>query len=505
MIASTIASSILRSSLEELVNVDTHDELHIFIVKFLHDRINQPIKDEGLLVKEIYETVHSFLFSKDYDSVESLIDALKKFKVTTKHKDPSLKLVMLVDHEGQKQLILRVPNVADKSRDVKDHLAFYIYFASRILCISTDHIKVHMDDELGNVVSLPVQTKQGLERLIATSLSQTGLVGGSNHKVNDYSGPCASYVAALRYLTIYSPFYRPINKKKCCNLQIIKDTIDNDLGLKNPGVTDFTKNFVRQVLATATSHSGALPASFYKVAKTENKVSTLEGILAKLGYYPLVPSIQKVIKLSTISFETDAKGVPMKIIDTPKENVLNRNQEHMMAVKLLLPLITEDKQVSLKDQTKKPLLYLTEPSREFFKAAAEQVKLVNTGYAFVSSYQNKKKNKTNLKHVMNAQGHAARDSDSNLKFQDRTGKVYLKYGDIPISLRNHLENLLRRKSSTKKRKRDTESHNSMETDEAKAESVPGTAVVPFKGKDSSWENPKKKKKSRLKTLDSSVM
>jgi len=193
------------------------------------------------------------------------------------------------------------------------------------------------------MVHLPVYTKRSMDNLLASARSSTGLVGARTYTQETFKGPCGAYLAAIKYLNKNQPYIRAIRKKGSCNLQILKNVVDIDMGLKEPGISDFTRNLLRQIFAYATSEEGTLPASFYKVCKSENNVKTSDGVLAKLGYLPLIPSVEKVIKVSTTEISRDTTtGLPVKLLPYPKECVLRHNQEFYMGVKLLLPLVYDD-------------------------------------------------------------------------------------------------------------------------------------------------------------------
>jgi hypothetical protein len=194
----------------------------------------------------------------------------------------------------------------------------------------------------------------------------------------------------------------------------------------------------------------SFPASFYAAARSENDKTSSEGLLASLGYVKMIPSINKVKFVSTQNFEKDESGKPIKVDRTNKEQ-LKPDQEFHSACKLVLPLMSKRDDVSIADQLKKPELYLTNKSHEFYKRHGELVDAYSKAYAISSAHAKGKTKKTKLVHVMNEVGKVARLVDKKLQYQDAEGNTYASYMELRYSYRKALEKLFNRIRSPKKR------------------------------------------------------
>jgi len=249
------------------------------------------------------------------------------------------------------------------------------------------------------------------------------------------------------------PYYRKLSKAST-HLQLLRDACNTAMCAKQPGIDEYAKDFVIQVLEIMTSEEMTrFPASFYAVAKSENNVKTTEGILASLKYISIIPKVDKVIHVSTRCFEYDKSGQPIKVdgIEEGKEGP--NNLQFHAAVKLLLPMLNKDSETKLKLQINNPDKYLTEKTQAFYKQNASHVDAITKAYAYSSSFNKnkKKKGKTRLVHVSNEINKVSREIVRALPYQDARGKTYASYMDIRHSYRKILENLLKRKESPRKK------------------------------------------------------
>jgi hypothetical protein len=293
-------------------------------------------------------------------------------------------------------------------------------------------------------------------------------------------------------LTKYQPFYRKRSKKECTTLQELKDVLDEAFGLRVQNTPELVKDFIRQVLNIAVSERNKLfPAPYYAVVKALNKSNSSEGLMANLGYTCIVPSVDKVIKLTTATFKS-VDGVAKEIIPMPKEEqTLNRDSEFVMGAKLLLPYLTLSSEENLKKQLKAPMMGVSVQARDFWKQQSTSVDELNRAYAFLSA---KDKKKTKPVHVQNAQGKASRYVSSNMPFMDASGNKYQEYMDLDIGYRRVLEKLLKRKFSPGKRKERTgaASDEIMDIDQGQS---PESAPSPKKQKNKTRSDKSQSRKS----------
>jgi hypothetical protein len=238
----------------------------------------------------------------------------------------------------------------------------------------------------------------------------------------------------------------------------LRDACNSELGVGTPGLDEYAKDFVIQVLEILTSDEmNRFPSSFYAVAKSENDVKTTEGILASLKYVSLFPKVDKVIHVATQWFEYDENGQPKSVEKLEEGEEASQNLQYQAAVRLLLPLINKRDDVSLKEQIARPDKHLTKETQTFFKKNAVHVDSLTKAYAYSSSYHKKGKKKTRLVHVSNEINKVSREITRALPMQDSSGEQYGSYMEIRYSLRKFLEKLLRRRRSPRKRKEDDDS------------------------------------------------
>jgi len=267
---------------------------------------------------------------------------------------------------------------------------------------------------------------------------------------NGFKGPMPALLAAMRVLKKNLSLYKRMSKKSC-HLQILRDAIENEIGTKSPGFDKFVRSLLLQTFSQMTApEQGFFPASFFAVAKSENVFTSTEGFLAKLGYVQLIPSLNKVKYVCTQKFEKDDDGKPTSVSYQVKEG-LTHDQEFHSAVKILLPMISKRDDVSIEEQLKRPEIYLSDQSREFYKKHADLVDSFNKTYAYSSAYAKKSSKKTKLVHVMNEVGKVSRLVDRKLDYVDANGKTVKSYMELRLTYRRAMEKLLNRPKSPSKR------------------------------------------------------
>eukprot|EP00537_Pseudo-nitzschia_pungens_P002917 CAMPEP_0172370892 /NCGR_PEP_ID=MMETSP1060-20121228/40256_1 /TAXON_ID=37318 /ORGANISM="Pseudo-nitzschia pungens, Strain cf. cingulata" /LENGTH=479 /DNA_ID=CAMNT_0013096345 /DNA_START=86 /DNA_END=1525 /DNA_ORIENTATION=+ len=453
--------------------------------KSIVDRLFTRLTDKESLITDVYDGLINISTGKEYSNVDSLKDAFNKFKISKTKGNRPKRLVTLTTSAGVRKLSLRVPDVDDASKNIKENLAQYVHFACKVLSIDSSHVTLFMDKEVGSTCRLAQPVKLALQHMVAASDSITGLVGSKSAELKPFKGPAQCYLVAIRILNRNSSLCKPAKRKSACNLNKLKDMLDTLMGLNIQGVEDFAKNFIRQTFALATTLESALPSSFYVATKSENNVTSTEGILAALGYMPICPSVNKLSKIATARIQHDEEGVARKVVLPKDKTLLNRDNAHLAAFKLMLPMISEDQRIGLKEQTKHPEKYLSESSKKFYVENSEFVASGNKTYAILSSSLKTGKKKTTPKHVQNALGEATRKIANGLIFQDRGGNQYPTYMDVPVSLRHHLEKLTKRKLSRAKRDRGDESDSEDDIDMAISRAIVGSPSGDPKGSSSS--------------------
>jgi len=408
------------------------------------------IPDEGLLLRQTVDTMLLTVNATSYLSVEELSAAFNSFKVATKEREPSTKVIEIV----QDTLYIRIPDVREKSDQVKTQLASYIYFAKILLNKSDQNTKILIDKEnLGDVCALSLHTKLTMEQFIASARSVTGYTGARSQKFE--SGLIAtpqSLLVAMRVLNKHAGMYKKYHKRPT-TLQLMKDCLDASFGLKDPGVSKFAVLFIKQTLALATRANARLPSTYGNVLRRDNNCKSDESILAKLGYVRVNADPNKVIKITKLKYTVGDKGKVKEIhlLPSNSEGVAQDKIFHS-AVKMLLPYLQKTSGETHKSQLNKCDLDLSIDSRKFYLDHAKSVDSFHRAYAFFSAHQRDKK-KTSAGAVIAAVTKAANDS-VNLPYVTRSGTKYDSYMELKYSYRQFLEKLLGRKASPAKRKAD---------------------------------------------------
>jgi hypothetical protein len=440
--------------------------------------IMSTIPEVGLLRKGIVNNLLLFLHSAQYQSVTELNDAFRSFMIAPKSKEPDIKVVEVIADK----VYIRIPNVLQKSSDVKQALANYIFFVKILLQKDDQHTYIVVDqDNLGDVCPLSVKTKNAMDELIASARSATGLVGGKTFKFDSgFQCPASGLLVALRTLNKHSPLYKKLAKKPTTS-QLLKDSLNSHFGLKEPGVSKFAQLLIKQTFLWATKSNSRLPAGYTACVKSENNCTSSEGIMAKLGFVRINPDVNKVIKVSKMCYRTGENGVVTEVSQPTQDQVMLPHDKHYLsAVKMVLPFLSESPKLNLKTQLSRSDKDLTIKSRGFYLNHSKQVNSYGRAYAFYSAcLKNKKKTKPSA--VIAACSKAANDSAA-LPLTDSNGNTYNEYMDLHVSLRRFLEKLLGRHPSPAKRKREIDSESDSEVDDAISEATHAEEMTEASGR-----------------------
>jgi hypothetical protein len=337
-----------------------------------------------------------------------------------------------------------------------------------------DQCRIVIDSEnLGDTCHMSVKTKNAFDEIIASARSSTGLIGGKTFKFESgLQGPASSLLAAIRLHSKNSSVYKKIHKKPT-TLQILKDSLNNFFGLKEPGVSEFAQLFIKQTLSLAVRKGSRLPAAFSLGLKSENKVSSDEGLMAKMGYGRVNVDVNKVVKVSKLQYTTNSDGRVTSVSQPPKEtNDLPHDKHYHAAVKMLLPYVVKSKKVTLKAQLNKSDSDLSIDARALYLKRSKQVDSYGKAYAFLSSHVKDKK-KTKAASVVAAATQAA-NSCVNDTYINKKGHEVKSYMDLKLTYRRFFETLLGRRKSPPKRKSapDEEDLKQEENDKSESSETP---------------------------------
>jgi hypothetical protein len=457
----TIRDALARKAVEDIFNegildkARNSDEYEDIIQTRLYDVFTEGFPNWGPFLRKVIDLTTSLIDAEPYTDVQALTDAFAKFKVVDKTQDQRESFVEVLRSSGDEIVIITLPDIREAPTDVRESTAYYVNFIKSMLGIKDVNVRLRFDKKLGNVLKNPAPVQSMCDKLLAAQRSSSGQVGLRTIQYpSGFKGSLVGCICAQRVLKKYLGVFKK-KSSKATNLQILRDAAKHAFGFQSPGADPYIMALILQTIALMTNEDRQyFPAAFYKACKDDNGVKSNEGILDRLGYSRLLPVPQKVKYVSQQRFETDKKGKPTKAIPLGKE-LLPRNQEFYASVKVLLPLIKQDNNVSLSDQMKNPETHLTDSSQLFFKDKAECVDAIGKAYAFSSCFAKGKTKKTKLVHVANEVGKSARLVDRRItEYQDAAGNTYSDYMNIRYPLRKFIEEFLHRHKSAPKRHRD---------------------------------------------------
>jgi len=393
----------------------------------------------------------------------------KSFSTMTLSTKRDLKKVLVVTTEGpDKVLSVRVPNIPEADTGGIDNLGYLLHFASHMLGISKDHVRVVPEPSLGNSLPLPSTLNKSLAGILAATQTTHGAFAGDVYTFE--TGFKANLVEVLGAVWILrhnsgkfrnKPSYRKKDGKslipKLVTLEILKDKFNEQLGLKAPGLHPFLRTFLLNVLAEVVKErNSAFPTCFIDACKRRNNVQNSEGVLAHLGYVPCTPTSYKILNvlLSKVEEENNkCTKISSMNFDANQGTVDQLDyREFRAAACMLLPLIDPMDSKPMKSQIAvSPLAVTSKITLEIYnedphRAATDAL---NLAYAVKQSVLAKNKN------ASPAQYKTVRDSlvckFNTPVLKDRRGAIYPTFKEVPKHIRDFLSNLLHKKIEGNKR------------------------------------------------------
>jgi hypothetical protein len=405
------------------------------------------------------------------------IDRLAKALVElSTNKESQLPIVVLAHVESERVITVRVPMINTDNHGQMDNLGFFLKFGQKILGIKASNIRVVPDKDVGEEVLLPTNLNKTLTNVMGSVETSKGLYAGEVQKYpTGFEGNLVELLGAIKILkeNITSVRKKPGRKDKAgkmhkspvVTLNDLQERVNVLLNLKQEGMAPWIVHYLKAVLGECTKYTSTFfPGCFKHAVKERNKVSTNEGILAKLGYVSVVPPTQKLratilSRVKVTSVEKDGKkSNRYSILEwSEKENsefTQTDFTEFRAGVCTLLPKI-EPLKGNFKEQISKDVISeKREKVVATYNKEATIVDELNTAYAIKSALDSKKKG-VKSEHFLQARSRFI-NSTANKPFVDATGREYKLYRDIPENVREYLQKFLHRKISAEKRKPDNE-------------------------------------------------
>jgi hypothetical protein len=418
------------------------------------------------------DTVNSWISivkAKPAEQEGSLSEALSKYKTSVSKGEPTKKLFTFLTKDGARKLYIRIPNIHDKPKDLKDQMAMYIDFTAKCACLTTNEIYLIVDPELP-LPALPVKVRNKMRSIVASIKSQSGQIDLTEISLSDkVKTTLPGVIACLASLTKYFGYVRKC-RSDACNLEVLKNALDLGFGLKEPGTSPFPIMWIRQTLSLITGLDSGLPSNFYKVARDTLKVKSIEGILFRLGYKPIQPSLAKIVALANLTFSEERKAddeVHLNMEQLKPKDLVPIDKTYIGLVKFITPNLSLNDKSSLKNQVNRPIRGISHKAREFYVKNINSRSDLDKAYAIVASAtRDKPSDKTKPSHCKNAIGKLVNGINThNENFMDYDGTSYKSYNDLPHEWRSHLQKLLKRRTLEAKpsdRKREASDEVSLE-------------------------------------------
>jgi hypothetical protein len=432
---------------------------------FFLEIFHTPIPDEGRMKSRLMSKLVLLTQATSYKDVAELTKAFESFKIIDKkEKETDEPLFLLRYVEDKPHLIIRFPDVRQQNENVKAHLGSYCEFFCSLLCVPRDNLMIDLDDHLGQDLKMPAEVNSSMKQCLTAAQTLTGSVGGKDLKFLGLHTNVPGLIFVLKTYNKISGVFRKSTKQAVTH-NVLVNALNTAFGLNSRNANPFIVRLFKEFFRLLTSiHSRSLPASFAKYVKDRNKIKSREAIMIKLGYCTIIPPVSKVIEISTARFTvvaSDKKKSVISFTEKQKDQEPLTHDKHFSAgVKMVLPLLHDcgsskaADTVRAKAQLRIKDSEMTSGTRDIYLAKIQLVDSVSKTYAILSAGKDPKKKSTTADTAMNVVGKHSRYLIDK-PYIDGNKIVYTTYMDIPLSYRRACEAIFdRKKSLSKKRKRD---------------------------------------------------
>jgi hypothetical protein len=459
--------------------------------------------EAGPLVQSMWNKYFVWKAGTGINPTSKLAKALSRLALGVRTRLP---IIVVSRREAEApELTVQVPLIPEDNQGQLDNLGHFLKFATRILGINADRVKLAPNANLGNSCLLPAFLANVMTSLIGAFDHSLGLFAGEEYSFpSGFKGNLAEILGAIRILRLNQDVVRkrpqPTGKNSprvhTTSLGDLQDLFNEKFGLKRSDLQPWAVSFLKAILSESTkSNQSFFPGGIIHAARVRNTVRTSDGILAKLGYVPVVPQDQKlreVLLTRIIEKEEKAKegssSKPQTSSDPSKgkEGETNRYlalvsdsewkeqgcsfTELRTAVVLSLAKYNPKVDKSPKEQIEvESLASITKSTRSYYKEHAEVVDALNYAYAVKVSLKDKR-SKSKPSHFLEARNRLI-NATANKPFVDALGIRYSRFQDTPDQIRGYLEKKYHSKKNDAKRS----AEDSMQVDNAPKEEAPMSA------------------------------
>jgi hypothetical protein len=409
----------------------------------------------------VYNSFELHLLSVRLEPTDRLFQVLS----LARQRDKSdLPFITVTTQGDQRLLSARIPRVDPNNAGQIENLGHLLRFAGQVLGIHPTNVRTYEDPTVGEGLTLQANINRTITLLSESCTSPEGMYPGEivNFE-NSFKGNLVDMIAALRLLRKYQPVIRkrvarhsldeirklghtPKKYVSSVNQNILIDTFNTHAGLKSE-MQPYVKSFIKAVLTEVTKSRSFFPGGWNFSLKRHNGVSSLDGVIARLGYEPSVPYFSKVEQIFSESMVTLSRRLSngsvqtkTKIVTATKETPLTFRESRALA-SIALPYFSDDDKRSVGDQLKlQPLKVASKNTLRYFERNPTTVDDIEIAYAVKSAVSKKKQSASDL-HKTQAHQRLVNDC-SQPKYEDRCGKTYKDHRDFPERFRNYLEKVL---------------------------------------------------------------
>jgi hypothetical protein len=375
---------------------------------------------------------------------------ISKISTTLKTKEPIMVLTEASSDE-KRTLTVRVPVVSRANTGQVDNLGAYLRFATALLNVKTENLRIVEDQRLGDSVLLPAKMNATMTGIIGAIKSPSGLFAGEIYKFDSgFKGNLVDILAAIRLLRTKSEVVRKrpqptapkAQKVHITSQAVLLEMFNEKAGLKDPALPQWSGLIIKSILSESTKmYFTGFPGVFFHSVKIHNETKSSDGVLNKLGYIPVVSSDQKlkeVILHDTNVKKINGKNIYEVLAIDGKEGRETDYREYRAAVALSLCKIDPTSDKPMKEQCSvTPTSVKNKNTLKYHKIQEGAVDALNLAYAIKVSLT-EKKSKSTEEHYHNARNSLINNLNE-AEFRDARGKKYPKYSDIPESIRGYLQ------------------------------------------------------------------
>jgi hypothetical protein len=375
------------------------------------------------------------------------------------------KNLVLVNVGGKRLVTVRVPDVDKENLGQIDNLGLVLDAIKTCLNIGSEDIKIVYDQTLGRDFFLPAPIQRTLTGMIGSCHSKDGSFSGSIFEFKTkLKGNLVEILAAIKLLKDRSGKLRNmpgtrdekgrILARPTLNLEDLKSKFNENSGLKAPGVPAYVTGLVTGLLSELVKTTNpSFPGVWIHSLKSRNGVKSSDGIIAMMGYKPIVATPHKILKVFLSKTSKSGNKDIIAPYDTTKSDKENSPdyREFRAAVSLTLPLLDTKSNMTRKNLAIDPLSVTNKNTIDHYKSIVSNVDALDLCFSIATAVSNPSNKIATPAHFANAKGALVSSFSETKGFIDSNGIIFDRYLDIPEHCRKFLEKTFNKKIVVVKR------------------------------------------------------